>query len=114
MPRILVIDDEEHLLGITRDVLGFEGYDVDTAIDVAEGVAKAKANQPDLILCDWQLPDGTGDDVMAELPEIKMIVVTGSTLKMHEVRHRNFVSYVIKPFHMHMLLTTIRSALEPC
>ena len=54
--RILVVEDQEDLRGILRDLLTGSGYDVAEAADGRDGVAKAKSERPDLILMDIQLP----------------------------------------------------------
>ena len=54
--RILVVEDQEDLRGVLRDLLTGSGYEVVEAADGGEGVAKAKSERPDLILMDIQLP----------------------------------------------------------
>jgi two-component system, cell cycle response regulator DivK len=54
--RILVVEDQEDLRGILRDLLAGSGYDVAEAADGRDGVAKAQSERPDLILMDIQLP----------------------------------------------------------
>ena len=56
MKRILVVEDQEDLRGILRDLLIGSGYAVTEAADGQAGVAKAKSERPDLILMDIQLP----------------------------------------------------------
>ena len=57
MPKLLYIEDNDdnlYTLTLQFDVLG--GYDVVTAVDGAEGIAKATSEQPDIILMDLDLP----------------------------------------------------------
>ena len=54
--RILVVEDQEDLRGVLRTLLSGSGYEMLEAADGHDGVAKAKAEQPDLILMDIQLP----------------------------------------------------------
>ena len=54
--RILVVDDQEDLRGVLRDLLAGSGYTVIEAADGEAGVAKAKSDRPDLILMDIQMP----------------------------------------------------------
>jgi two-component system cell cycle response regulator DivK len=54
--RILVVEDQEDLRVILRDLLTGSGYDVVEAVDGRDGVAKAQSERPDLILMDIQLP----------------------------------------------------------
>jgi CheY-like chemotaxis protein len=55
--RILVVDDQEDLRGVLRDLLIGSGYSVIEAADGEAGVAKAKSDRPDLILMDIQMPE---------------------------------------------------------
>ena len=52
----LVVEDQEDNLQISRDLLGSVGYEIIEARDGVEGVRAAKAERPDLILMDIQLP----------------------------------------------------------
>jgi len=54
--RILVVEDQEDLRGVLRDLLTGSGYAVIEAGDGQAGVAKAKSDRPDLILMDIQMP----------------------------------------------------------
>ena len=54
--RILVVDDQEDLRGVLRDLLAGSGYTVIEAADGEVGVAKANSDRPDLILMDIQMP----------------------------------------------------------
>ena len=54
--RILVVEDQEDNMQILRDLLSSVGYELIEARDGAEGVKMAKAERPDLILMDIQLP----------------------------------------------------------
>ncbi len=54
--RILVVEDQEDLRGVLRDLLTGSGYEMLEAVDGGEGVTKAKSERPDLILMDIQLP----------------------------------------------------------
>ena len=56
MKRILIVEDQEDLRAILRDLLTGSGYEVIEAVDGAEAVAQAQAQRPDLILMDIQLP----------------------------------------------------------
>jgi two-component system alkaline phosphatase synthesis response regulator PhoP len=58
--RILLVDDEPDILEILSYNLSAEGYDVITAKNGAEGVAKAKKKQPHLIILDVMMPEMDG------------------------------------------------------
>ena len=54
--RILVVEDQDDLRGVLRDLLTGSGYTVIEAGDGEAGVAKARSDHPDLILMDIQIP----------------------------------------------------------
>ena len=57
---VLIIDDEPGLRQTVSLILADEGYEVHTASDGEEGLARALEVQPDLILCDVRMPRLTG------------------------------------------------------
>lgn len=69
MPKILVVDDDETTLFIFRTFLAKAGHDVETACDGMEGLEKAAAFKPDLILLDINMPRMSGFDVAKKLKE---------------------------------------------
>src|SRR6185503_4614062 len=65
--RILVIEDEPQMLLGLRDNLELEGYEVVTASDGEDGLAKAISTAPDLVILDITLPRKNGFEVCREL-----------------------------------------------
>jgi two-component system cell cycle response regulator DivK len=65
--RILVVEDQEDLRAILRDLLTASGYTVIEAVDGAEGVAKARSEDSDLVLMDIQLPVLDGYDATRQI-----------------------------------------------
>ena len=65
--RILVIEDEPQMLLGLRDNLELEGYEVVTAADGEDGLAKAISTAPDLVILDVTLPRKNGFEVCREL-----------------------------------------------
>jgi CheY-like chemotaxis protein len=61
--RILAIDDEAAVLEVIRQVLSDAAYVVQGAPDGRAGLAQVATFAPDLILCDYRMPDLTGQDV---------------------------------------------------
>lgn len=56
MPKILLVEDNEMNRDMLSRRLARKGFDVSLAVDGAEGVAKARAEKPELILLDMSLP----------------------------------------------------------
>ena len=65
--KILVIDDDHDFVDATRLVLESESYDVAVAYDGDEGLAKARAETPDIIILDIIMPTQDGFSVCEEL-----------------------------------------------
>jgi len=115
--RILVVDDEPHILRALKASLRGAGYEVDTA-DTAEGALTAAAvAPPDAVILDLVLPDGRGTDVARELrtwsavPIIVLSVVGDESEKVAAL-DAGADDYVTKPFGVDELLARLRAALR--
>lgn len=79
--RILIVEDDLHLLEIYSIVLKNNGYTVETANDGLRAIEKAQKTAFDLVILDIQLPDIRGDEVAMRLKEINestiIIMITG-------------------------------------
>jgi len=115
--RVLVVDDEPHILRALKASLRGAGYDVDTA-DTAEGALTAAAlSPPDAVILDLVLPDGRGTDVCRELrtwstvPVIVLSVVGDESEKVAAL-DAGADDYVTKPFGVDELLARLRAAMR--
>lgn len=103
---VLVIDDSPTILKVVQLVLTKAGFSVTTATDGEEGIAQARAQQPDLILLDFVMPKMNGYQVcraLAESPELKEVPVVLMSAKGDQVGERfvkvmGIVDYITKPF----------------
>ena len=117
--RILVVEDQEDLRGVLRDLLTGSGYAVIEAGDGEAGVAKAKSDRPDLILMDIQMPVIDGYEatrrikVDPALKPIPIIAVSSFAMKGDEEKARaaGCDRYVTKPYSPMQLLRLIRGFL---
>ena len=84
MPRILVIDDEEIVRDMLRNLLQHAGYEVTEAPDGDEGVRLYQAERPDLLITDVFMPGRNGLEVIKELreedPDAKIIAIAAHAL----------------------------------
>ena len=115
--RVLVVDDEPHILRALKASLRGAGYEVDTA-DTAEGALTAAAlTPPDAVILDLVLPDGRGTDVARELrtwstvPIIVLSVVGDESEKVAAL-DAGADDYVTKPFGVDELLARLRAAMR--
>lgn len=67
MPQILVIDDDSTMRVLVTMVLQKQGYEVIQAIDGEQGLKKARASEPALIICDWMMPGMDGLEVCRQI-----------------------------------------------
>jgi len=116
---ILVVEDQEDNRRIMRDLLTSVNYEIIEAVTGEEGVHAARANHPDLILMDIQLPDFDGYEAtrrikaIPELSSIPIIAVTSYALSGDDAKafEAGCDAYVSKPFSPRALLIKIREIL---
>ena len=114
--RVLVVEDQEDLRGILRDLLTSSGYEMLEAADGQAGVDKAKAEKPDLILMDIQMPVMDGYDATRQIkadPDLKpipIVAVSSFAMKGDEEKARaaGCDHYITKPYSPMQLLKTVR------
>ena len=117
--RILVVEDQEDLRGVLRDLLTGSGYAVAEAADGQAGVAMAKSERPGLILMDIQLPVMNGYEATRQikadpgLEATPIIAVSSFAMKGDEEKARasGCDHYVTKPYSPLQLLRVIRGFL---
>lgn len=71
MNKILIIDDEKQLRGLLSRIIGLEGYEVFQADSCKAGLKMLDQVNPDVVLCDVRLPDGSGVELVKELKRLK-------------------------------------------
>jgi DNA-binding response OmpR family regulator len=118
--KILVVDDEEHIVKAVKYILEGEGYNVEAAVDGEDALRMVQKFSPDLILLDVMMPKKNGYDVCRELKEenttqlIPIIIVTA--LKQKEERIKGIEAgaddFISKPIDQKELLTRIKSLLR--
>ena len=109
MPNILIIDDDAHINDIVSKALQADGYSVTSAYSGTEALLLLSQSKPDLILLDLMLPGLTGEELLPQIRDIPVIVVSAKadvTDKV-ELLVGGAVDYVTKPFDMKELLARI-------
>ncbi|MBN1870617.1 MAG: response regulator [Candidatus Omnitrophica bacterium] len=123
--KILVVDDEKKIRELLEIRLSSEGYEVIQAKDGEEGVQKAKANLPDLILMDVMMPKMDGAEATKYLQEdpatkgIPVIFLTAIVTKEEEENQTlglqldsGHYRFMAKPFDAQKLLAEIKKTLD--
>ena len=115
---VLIVEDEKNIVDILRFNLQREGYRTVEAYDGADGLEKARKENPDLILLDVMLPKMIGFDVCktlrAEGNNVPVIILTAREEESDKVLGLEIGAddYITKPFGTSELLARIRTALR--
>jgi DNA-binding NtrC family response regulator len=117
--RILVVDDENDIRELVRDILSEEGYAVDTAANAAEARAACARQAPDLVLLDIWMPDTDGISLLREWQQTQALTAPVVMMSGHgtvetavEATRLGAVDYVEKPLSLAKLLRTVQRALD--
>lgn len=118
MARILVVDDEEGIRRVLRQVLEYEGHEVRTASGGGEALTIFAEFRPDLTFLDVKMARMDGLEVLARLRELDpsalviMISGHGTIETAVEATRRGAYDFLEKPLDTDRLLVTIRNALQ--
>ena len=118
--KVMIVDDDRHLLTTITDFLRFEGYEVLAASDGKQALSLLRKNRPDVILLDVMMPGMDGGDVAQAiranpvLKGIPIIFTTAVVSKSEERTHDGNIggeSFLAKPFRLDELTARIHDAL---
>ena len=109
MKQILVIDDDVPLGAMLEEVLTREGYRVSRAYSGTEGRLALGADRPDLALLDLMLPGLSGEELLPEIRDLPVIIVSATADIAGKVGLLlgGAADYVTKPFDIRELLARI-------
>jgi two-component system chemotaxis response regulator CheY len=103
--RILIVDDDQFVRSVLRDVLSLRGYQCSEAGDGEEALEKMRADQPDVVLLDLLMPKMSGIQALEEIhrafPASRVVVITSlaSDALVARALSAGASGFVIKPFH---------------
>jgi two-component system alkaline phosphatase synthesis response regulator PhoP len=117
--RILVVDDEAHIVQVLTFKLRNAGFDVLSATDGEHGLELATEHHPDLIITDFQMPYMSGLEMCQELSAqektrdipVLMLTARGYALTDDDVSLGNIRDVVSKPFSPRAILTQVQELL---
>lgn len=120
MARILVVDDDEIIRSILKEILGNQGYDVLEASDGDSCVEQARMAKPDLILLDMTMPKMTGFEVAPVLrthpatKNVPIIALTGdnATESIEAAHEAGCDHYITKPIDAGKILRLLDKLLS--
>jgi DNA-binding response OmpR family regulator len=119
--RVLLIDDDASLRGLVCAMLRRMGITRHTAVDTGqEGLARATNEAFDLVICDWQLPDISGIDILKSVrlrrPDLPFLMMSGQNA-LHSVlqaKEAGASAYLTKPFPFGALEAKLRQLSSRC
>jgi two-component system alkaline phosphatase synthesis response regulator PhoP/two-component system response regulator VicR len=119
MPRkrkILVVDDQKHIVRLVQVTLERAGYEVACAYDGVEALEQVAKDLPDMVVLDVMMPRMDGFEVLQRLqadPKLQTIPVIMLTAKAQDADifkgwSQGVSSYLVKPFNPRELLTFVQ------
>ncbi|MFC7681116.1 response regulator transcription factor [Paenibacillus sp. GCM10028914] len=116
--RILIVDDDEKIISMLRRGLAFEGYDVHTASNGAEGLRMVLNEEPDVVILDVMMPQVDGFEALRRLREggskVPVLMLTAKDEVENRVKGLDIGAddYLVKPFALEELLARVRALLR--
>ncbi|NBC01519.1 MAG: response regulator [Bacteroidetes bacterium] len=116
--HILVVDDEASIRRTLRDILEYEDFSVDEAVDGKEALNKLRSAPYDLVLLDIKMPEVDGLQVLEEMreiaPEVPTIMISGhGTIETAvEATKLGAFDFIEKPPDLNRLLVSVRNGLD--
>ncbi len=111
--RILVVDDEEELVAVLKEFLTTKGYEVHTAFNGMQAIAKVKEVRPHIVFLDIIMPGMDGFETLKEIKRIDpaaaviMATAISDEAKANKAIELGADDYIIKPFHLKYLETVV-------
>jgi two-component system nitrogen regulation response regulator GlnG len=118
MSKVLVVDDQADMRWILARVLGEQSFDVVTADDGEQAVARVKHEAPQVVLMDLKMPRLGGlqalEQIKESAPEVPVIVITayGDVPSAVQAMKLGAYDFLTKPFDNEELLYTVKRAVE--
>jgi DNA-binding response OmpR family regulator len=117
MPRILIVEDEMEMARGLKDILEFEGYEVETAGNGAEGLQAVSRKEPDCIILDLMLPDVSGYHVCEQIRKklnTPILMLTAKSQDHDKIYGLKLGAddYLTKPFSLGELLARVMALLR--
>lgn len=118
--KILVVDDEPDIVETVSFMLQARNFDVITASDGLEGLAKVRSEHPDLTLLDIMMPGMDGYDVCIKLKKDKdtmnmpviMLTAKGENEAVMRAHKSGADDYIVKPFSLPTLVSKLNKLLD--
>jgi DNA-binding response OmpR family regulator len=115
MTKILLVEDEERIRSLLKEVLESEGYEVQEASSGKEALQSHARSSPDLILTDIVMPDTEGIEMIIKIrksdPNVKIVAMSGGDY-LDMAKKLGADCTLTKPFSNQTLLDAVKATLE--
>lgn len=118
MAKILLIEDDLTYSKIIKNFLEKNGYEVTSSTKVTEGLQSLERMNPDLVITDYRLPDGTGMEVLDQVTHYSSVTPVILITNYSDIRtavksmKMGAFEYITKPINPDELLLTVKQALK--
>ncbi|MFN5793549.1 MAG: sigma-54-dependent transcriptional regulator [Bacteroidota bacterium] len=119
MPTVLIIDDERAIRNTLKEILEYENFRVEEAVDGKDALQKIEKLKLDLILCDIKMPGGMDglellQKFQKQIPETPVVMISGhgNIETAVEAVKKGAYDFIQKPLDLNRLLVTIRNAMD--
>jgi two-component system, NtrC family, nitrogen regulation response regulator NtrX len=118
MAKILIVDDDKSIRKTLRDILEFEKYEVDEAVDGLDCIVKIKQTNFDVIILDVKMPRMDGMEAIEKIqnltPDTPVVMISGhgNIDTAVEAVKKGAFDFIQKPPDLNRLLITLRNALD--
>ncbi|MHA7648063.1 response regulator [Nitrosopumilus sp. S4] len=116
---VLVVEDDEDLIGIYKEILELHEFKVETALNGQEGVEKFRLSKPSLVIMDGDMPILDGYEAFKQIKEIdknaNVVIVTGFSEfepKSQEAIKQGLIRVISKPLGVDELLDLAKKYTE--
>jgi response regulator RpfG family c-di-GMP phosphodiesterase len=117
-PKILVVDDEQHIRSILCEILSSLEYDVSAVENGREALNALRNHQYDMVITDLMMPEIGGLELLKKIksfaPDIVVVIMTGfgTIASAVDAMKQGAYEYVLKPFKLNELIYTIKRGIE--
>ncbi len=118
MPHALVVDDEADSAEMMATLIAMEGFTVATAGSIRDAKKQLALQEPDIVLLDLMLPDGSGMQLLDDgksLANTEVVLITGHASLETSIQALRLgaVDYLVKPVNMKQLQGILSRVTKP-
>lgn len=117
---VLLVDDEEMVLNVSKELLESLGYRIVTAGTGREAIEifETKAGEIDLVILDFTMPEMSCEETFSQLkmiaPKVPVLISSGFSLndQVRQILDQDGTGFIQKPFRLNMLSRKVREMLD--